>query len=53
MSDEVLIVAGGANFPDKVPWEGGEKICYDKIFLLAAGIKCPLSTQQGFQKYLF
>jgi len=25
----VLIAAGGANFPDKMPWDGGKKIYYD------------------------
>ena len=30
----VLIVAGGANFPDKRPWEGGVKQWYDSIFVL-------------------
>ena len=29
-----LIVAGGANFPDKKPWEGGAKVWYDDIFAL-------------------
>jgi N-acetylneuraminic acid mutarotase len=29
-----LIVAGGANFPDKKPWEGGTKVWYDKVFVL-------------------
>jgi N-acetylneuraminate epimerase len=29
-----LIVAGGANFPEKRPWEGGTKIWYDSIFVL-------------------
>ncbi len=29
-----LIVAGGANFPDKRPWEGGTKIWYDTVFAL-------------------
>ena len=29
-----LIVAGGANFPDKRPWEGGVKRWYDSIFVL-------------------
>lgn len=29
-----LIVAGGANFPGKKPWEGGEKIWYDTVFAL-------------------
>ena len=29
-----LIVAGGANFPDKKPWEGGRKVWYDTVFAL-------------------
>jgi len=33
-SDGALIVAGGANFPDKRPWAGGRKIWYDSIFVL-------------------
>ena len=32
--DGQLIVAGGANFPDKKPWEGGSKVWYDDIFAL-------------------
>lgn len=31
---EALLVAGGANFPDKRPWEGGTKIWYDRVFVL-------------------
>ena len=34
VDDDVLIVAGGANFPDKLPWEGGIKTYYDGIFIL-------------------
>lgn len=30
-----LLVAGGANFPDKMPWEGGTKLWYDKVFALS------------------
>lgn len=30
----VLIVAGGANFPDSPPWEGGTKVWYDSVFVL-------------------
>jgi len=30
----VLLVAGGANFPDKRPWEGGTKVWYDTAFVL-------------------
>lgn len=32
-----LLVAGGANFPDKRPWEGGTKIWHDRVFVLPAG----------------
>ncbi len=34
---DALIVAGGANFPDKRPWEGGTKIWYDRVFVLEPG----------------
>ncbi len=34
VQDGTLIVAGGANFPDKRPWEGGTKIWYDIVFAL-------------------
>ena len=29
-----LLVAGGANFRDKPPWEGGTKVWYDTVFVL-------------------
>jgi N-acetylneuraminate epimerase len=29
-----LLVAGGANFPDKMPWEGGRKVWHDRVWLL-------------------
>jgi N-acetylneuraminic acid mutarotase len=29
-----LIVAGGANFPKAMPWEGGQKVWYDSVFVL-------------------
>ena len=32
-----LVVAGGANFPDAVPWEGGTKAWYSGILVLEAG----------------
>lgn len=32
--DGKLVVAGGANFPDKKPWEGGKKVWYDTVFVL-------------------
>ncbi|MFN7943785.1 MAG: galactose oxidase [Blastocatellia bacterium] len=34
VSHGALIVAGGANFPEKPVWEGGKKHWYDKIFVL-------------------
>jgi len=34
VSGGALLVAGGANFPDKKPWEGGTKVWYDKVFVL-------------------
>lgn len=34
VSHDVLIVAGGANFPDKLPFQGGKKHFSDSIFIL-------------------
>ena len=34
VSHDALLVAGGANFPDKRPWEGGTKVWYDDVFVL-------------------
>lgn len=31
---DALIVAGGANFPDKLPWDGGAKIWWNDIWVL-------------------
>jgi len=33
-SGGVLLAAGGTNFPDQKPWEGGSKVYYDTIFAL-------------------
>lgn len=35
-SHDSLLVAGGANFPGKRPWEGGTKVWYDRVFVLEA-----------------
>lgn len=32
ISNGVFLTAGGANFPDKLPWEGGKKRYYDSIY---------------------
>ena len=33
-SGGALLVAGGANFPDAKPWDGGAKTWYDTVFVL-------------------
>jgi len=33
-NEEFLVVAGGANFPEGRPWEGGKKIYYDTVYVL-------------------
>lgn len=33
-SEGALLVAGGANFPDAPPWDGGIKVWYDRVFVL-------------------
>lgn len=35
LSNHVLIIAGGANFPDNPPWEGGEKVWHDDVYVLS------------------
>ena len=34
VSGGALLVAGGANFPKTLPWEGGQKVWYDLVFVL-------------------
>ncbi len=36
ISHDALIVAGGANFPEKPMWEGGPKTWTDRVFVLAS-----------------
>jgi len=33
-SSGALIIAGGANFPNAMPWDGGQKVWYDGIYVL-------------------
>lgn len=35
VSGDTLLVGGGANFPGKMPWEGGKKVWHDEIYALA------------------
>ncbi len=37
--ENLLIVAGGANFPGQRPWEGGKKVWYDTIYALRKNAK--------------
>ncbi len=34
ISNNALLIAGGANFPKKLPWEGGTKIYHNDIYVL-------------------
>ncbi len=49
-----MIVAGGANFPSAMPWDGGQKAWYDSVFVLPkpegtwlAGFKLPRPAAYG------
>ena len=35
--NDALIVAGGANFPDKLPWQGGKKVWWADAFVMLKG----------------
>jgi len=37
VAGDALLLAGGANFPDKQLWEGGAKVWHDRVFVLRAG----------------
>ena len=34
VSNGAVVAAGGANFPDRLPWEGGRKVWHDRIWML-------------------
>lgn len=36
---DFMIIAGGTNFPDKMPWEGGKKVYYNDVFFYAKNSK--------------
>lgn len=51
---DALILAGGANFPNGMPWEGGQKTWHDAIYVLPApdgkwveGFKLPHAIAYG------
>ena len=55
ISGDALIVAGGSNFPDKKPWEGGKKAYVDEVYVLdrayhwysGASFRLPLKVAYG------
>lgn len=46
---EVLFVAGGANFPDGMPWMGGKKKYYDEVYALKKDEKGALKYFKSFR----
>jgi N-acetylneuraminate epimerase len=36
VSGGALLVAGGANFPDRMPWDGGRKVWHDTVYALTS-----------------
>jgi N-acetylneuraminate epimerase len=34
-----IIIAGGANFPDSMPWQGGKKVYWNDIYIMTTGNK--------------
>ncbi len=45
ISENHLLVIGGANFPDKKPWDGGTKVWSDRVYALPLSI--PRSIRHG------
>ncbi|NCI45407.1 hypothetical protein [Sediminibacterium soli] len=46
--DNKLIVAGGTNFPDSMPWAGGKKKYYTTGFVLTKNAAAQFETEQQF-----
>jgi SSS family transporter len=44
VADGALVVAGGANFPDAPPWEGGGKVWYAGVHVLEPGAEAWLQA---------
>jgi len=45
-----LIVAGGANFPERLPWDGGTKVWHDDGFVMTAnGGRFSWNSQSAFK----
>lgn len=49
VNHEVLIVGGGANFPDGIPWLGGKKKYYDELYVFKKDEKDSLVLFKSFR----
>jgi N-acetylneuraminic acid mutarotase len=49
VSGDALIVAGGSNFPDKKPWEGGRKAYVDEVYVLSTRAGAPADAAGAYQ----
>jgi N-acetylneuraminic acid mutarotase len=47
VSGDQLLFAGGANFPGKKPWEGGQKVWSEKVFALPLSVVEMLANGTG------
>lgn len=50
---DLLIIGGGANFPDKMPWFGGKKKYYDDIFVFTKNEKGEITSYGEIYKLPF
>ncbi len=48
ISNDTLIVAGGANFPHGMPWDGGKKVWYAEAYVLEKTGEGQYAWQTGF-----
>lgn len=46
ISNNALIVGGGANFPSAPPWQGGTKVWHDKVYVLESMNAQALNAQR-------
>ena len=48
VSNGALIVGGGANFPEAMPWDGGAKVWHDQLFVLEDPDATGWTTAKGW-----
>lgn len=48
-----VLVAGGANFENGLPWRGGKKVYHDEIFLMEKKASCDYVWKQSNEKLPF